>query len=272
MKLLVGLGNPGAKYARHRHNVGFLAADAIMARRGMAAPRKRFGGEAAEGTLGAEKVLVLKPLTFMNESGRAVAEAARFYRIGPGDTYVFHDELDLAPGKVRVKRGGGVAGHNGLRSVAGHVGPDFWRIRIGIGHPGAKHLVHSHVLGNFAKADREWLEPLIDAIAEHAGLLADGDAANFMNRIALAARGEAPSGPPLSQAGPKRAQSARPRPAKAKSAPSQRDLARAAAAPAPGKTRAETAAPPPAAPEPDAPTGGPLAAALKALFGARRRG
>jgi PTH1 family peptidyl-tRNA hydrolase len=184
MKLLVGLGNPGAQYARHRHNVGFRAADAIAARHGLGPWRKRFSGVAADGTIDGERVLVLKPQTYMNDSGRAVGEAARFLKIGPGDIIVLHDELDLAPGKLKVKSGGGNAGHNGLRSITAHLGNDYWRVRIGIGHPGVKELVHHWVLGDFAKADAAWLDPLLDAMAEAAGHLAKGDDARFLSEVA----------------------------------------------------------------------------------------
>src|SRR5687767_3840507 len=161
MKLFVGLGNPGGEYAFHRHNVGFMAVDAIAASHSFPAWRKRFSGVAAEGKLGGETVLLLKPQTYMNESGRSVGEAIRFYKLDLADVIVFHDELDLAPGKIRVKRGGGVAGHNGLRSLTAHVGNDYWRVRIGIGHPGHRDLVTHHVLRDFAKADRDWLKPLL---------------------------------------------------------------------------------------------------------------
>ncbi|MCB1885448.1 MAG: aminoacyl-tRNA hydrolase [Geminicoccaceae bacterium] len=186
MRLLVGLGNPGVKYARHRHNVGFMALDAIKARHRLPPFRQKYRGEFVEGLLGGERVLLLKPLTFMNESGRAVAEAARFHKIPLEDVLVFHDELDLAPGKVRVKRGGGVAGHNGLRSIDACLGSrDFGRVRLGIGHPGHKDRVTPHVLGDFAKADRDWLDPLLDAVAEAAPRLVQGDEAGFMNLVAL---------------------------------------------------------------------------------------
>ncbi len=168
MKLFVGLGNPGAQYALNRHNVGFMAADAIAASHDFPTWRKRFSGLAAEGKLGGESVLLLKPQTYMNESGRSVGEAVRFYKLDLADVIVFHDELDLAPGKVRVKTGGGTAGHNGLRSLTAHIGNDYVRVRIGIGHPGNKALVHNHVLQNFAKADHAWLETLLGAIAEAA--------------------------------------------------------------------------------------------------------
>ncbi|HEU0018312.1 MAG TPA: aminoacyl-tRNA hydrolase, partial [Methyloceanibacter sp.] len=161
MKLFVGLGNPGAEYAFNRHNVGFMAADAIASEHGFPAWRKRFSGLTAEGKLGREQVLLLKPQTYMNESGRSVGEAARFYKLGLDEVIVFHDELDLVPGKVRVKTGGGSAGHNGLRSITAHLGNDYVRVRIGIGHPGSKELVTNWVLQNFVKSDREWLEPLL---------------------------------------------------------------------------------------------------------------
>jgi len=186
MLLLVGLGNPGSRYAGHRHNIGFMAVDEIVRRHGFAPWRKRFQGVTADGTLAGEKIVALKPMTYMNESGRSVGEAMRFFNLEPKDVIVIHDELDLLPGKVRVKEGGGVAGHNGLRSLGAHIGPDFRRVRIGVGHPGVKELVLSHVLRDFSKADRAWVEPLIDAMAEHAPLLAAGKSASFQNKIHLA--------------------------------------------------------------------------------------
>lgn len=189
MRLFVGLGNPGPEHARHRHNVGFMALDAIARRWRAPAWRRRFRGALSELVLGGERVLLLKPLTFMNESGRAVAEAARFYKLPPEHVVVFHDELDLAPGKVRVKLGGGTAGHNGLRSIAACLGsPDFLRVRIGIGHPGHRDRVVRWVLSDFAKSDAEWLKPLLDAIADAAPLLARGDASGFMNAVTVALR------------------------------------------------------------------------------------
>lgn len=185
MILLVGLGNPGEKYARQRHNIGFMAVDEIIRRHSFSPERKRFQGLLSEGTLDGEKALVLKPQTYMNESGRAVQEAMRFYKLGLEDIVVFHDELDLPAGKVRVKTGGGAAGNNGIRSIASHIGPDFRRVRLGIGHPGEKARVSSHVLGDFAKADRTWLEPLLDAMAEAAPLLAEGKDSSFANRVHL---------------------------------------------------------------------------------------
>jgi PTH1 family peptidyl-tRNA hydrolase len=187
MRLAVGLGNPGAEYARHRHNVGFMAADAIASRHRFGPWRRKFRAEIAEGALAGVRVVLLKPLTYMNESGRAVAEAARFFKIAPADVVVLHDELDLAPGKVRVKLGGGVAGHNGLRSIAAWLGtPDFWRVRIGIGHPGDKERVLGHVLGEFHKAELPWVEDMLAAIADAFDLLIKGDDGRFMNKVALA--------------------------------------------------------------------------------------
>ncbi len=194
MKLFVGLGNPGAQYALNRHNVGFMAADAIAAGHDFPTWRKRFSGLAAEGKLGRESVLLLKPLTYMNESGRSVGEAVRFYKLNLADVIVFHDELDLAPGKVRVKTGGGTAGHNGLRSLTAHIGNDYVRVRIGIGHPGNKALVHNHVLQNFAKADHAWLETLLGAIAEAAPDLARGGNDKFQSFVAHAMRTETEAG------------------------------------------------------------------------------
>ena len=191
MKLFVGLGNPGAQYAFHRHNVGFMAVDAIAATHDFPSWRKRFQGVVAEGKLGRETVLLLKPQTFMNESGRSVGEAVRFYKLDPADVIAFHDELDLAPGKVRVKTGGGTAGHNGLKSLTAHIGNDYERVRIGIGHPGNKALVHGYVLHDFAKADHTWLEPLLGAMAEAAPDLAEGANDKFQSFVAHAMQSEA---------------------------------------------------------------------------------
>jgi len=186
MHLFVGLGNPGPKYAANRHNIGFMTVDEIVRRHGFSAWRKRFQGEAAEGALAGEKVLALKPATYMNESGRSVGEAARFFDIDPAQVIVFYDEIDLVEGKLRVKFGGGAAGHNGIRSIIAHLGPHFQRVRLGIGHPGEKGLVHPHVLSDFARADKLWLDPLIDAVAEHAGLLIAGPEGAFQNKVHLA--------------------------------------------------------------------------------------
>ncbi len=184
MLLLAGLGNPGPRYAGNRHNIGFMALDEIVRREGFRPWRRRFQGEFAEGLLGREKVLALKPQTYMNESGRAVGEALRFYKLTPDQVLVIHDELDLAPGKIRVKQGGGHGGHNGLRSIDAHIGRDYWRLRLGIGHPGVKDVVRDYVLKDFAKADGDWLAPLIDAIAREFPRLAAGDAPGFMSRVA----------------------------------------------------------------------------------------
>ncbi len=186
MLLFVGLGNPGAKYAGNRHNVGFMAVEAIAKRHGIAPWRRRFQGVACEGPLGGERVQLLLPGTFMNESGRAVAEATHFYKLALSDVVVFHDELDLPAAKMRVKAGGGIAGHNGLRSITEHIGNDYRRVRIGIGHPGVKELVHGYVLNDFAKSERAWVEALTGAIADNAELLARSEDASFQNKIHLA--------------------------------------------------------------------------------------
>jgi PTH1 family peptidyl-tRNA hydrolase len=186
MLLFVGLGNPGTKYVGNRHNIGFVIVEAIAKRHGIGPWRRRFQGLTAEGSIGGERVLLLLPGTFMNESGRAVAEAMHFYKLGLADVAVFHDELDLPPAKVRVKTGGGVAGHNGLRSITAHVGNDYRRVRIGIGHPGSKELVHPYVLSDFPKAERAWVEALKDIIADNAALLARGQDASFQNKLHLA--------------------------------------------------------------------------------------
>jgi PTH1 family peptidyl-tRNA hydrolase len=183
MKLIVGLGNPGGQYARNRHNIGFLAVDAVAAEHGFAPWRSKFQGLMSEGRLGTEKVLLLKPETFMNLSGDSVRAAMTFYKLVPGDVIVLHDELDLAPGKLKLKTGGGHAGHNGLRSIDAHIGPDFQRLRMGIGHPGDKRFVSNYVLGDFAKADEDWLAPLLAAIAAEAPLLAS-DGGRFLTAVA----------------------------------------------------------------------------------------
>ena len=191
MLLFVGLGNPGERYVGNRHNIGFMAVQAIAKRHDIGPWRRRFQGVAAEGTLGGEKLLLLLPGTYMNESGRAVAEAANFYKLGLGDVVVFHDELDLPPGKLRVKTGGGNAGHNGLRSITAHIGNDYRRVRFGIGHPGDKDLVERYVLQDFAKDERLWVEALCDLAADNVVLLAEGKDSSFQNkvRLAMAAKG-----------------------------------------------------------------------------------
>jgi PTH1 family peptidyl-tRNA hydrolase len=186
MLLFVGLGNPGREYARNRHNIGFMALDAIARRHGFPAPRAKFHGLAREGTIGGERVILLQPQTYMNESGRSVGEAARFHKIGLGDIIVFHDELDLAPAKLRIKIGGGNAGHNGLRSITAHMGNDYKRVRLGIGHPGDKALVHGYVLSDFAKAEEPWVDTICDALADNAAMLVSGDDAGLQNKVHLA--------------------------------------------------------------------------------------
>lgn len=185
MQLFVGLGNPGGKYARNRHNIGFMAVDQIASDHGFGPWRSKFQGQISEGTLGSEKVLLLKPETFMNLSGQSVGEAMRFYKLAPEDITVFHDELDLAPGKLRVKSGGGHAGHNGLRSLHQHIGETYARVRIGIGHPGRKDLVAQYVLRDFAKSDADWLDDLLRGISDGAPHLAKGAKDRFQNAVAL---------------------------------------------------------------------------------------
>ena len=185
MKLMVGLGNPGAKYARNRHNVGFMAVEAIADAHGFGPWRAKFQGVVSEGRLGTEKVVLLKPETYMNNSGQSVGAAMRFYKLEAADVIVLHDEIDLAPGRCRVKDGGGHAGHNGLRSIHQHIGPDYRRVRIGVGHPGDKNKVAGFVLKDFAKADEAWLDDLLRGIADGAPKLAAGDGSGFMNAVAL---------------------------------------------------------------------------------------
>lgn len=196
MQLFVGLGNPGGKYASNRHNIGFMAVDAIAETHGFGPWRRKFQADVAEGRLGNRKILLLKPLTFMNLSGQSVGEAMRYLKLPPEDIWVFHDELDLAPGKLRVKQAGGHAGHNGLRSLHQHVGETYNRVRLGIGHPGHKDRVSGYVLHDFAKADNDWLDPLLAAVGREAGYLAAGDPSRFMNAVALATR---PPGPPAAK-------------------------------------------------------------------------
>lgn len=185
MQLWVGLGNPGAQYVHTRHNIGFMAVDQIAADHGFSPWRAKFQGLLAEGRFGSDRVLLLKPQTFMNLSGQSVGEAMRFHKIDPGAVTVFHDELDLAPGKLRLKQGGGHAGHNGLRSMHQHIGPDYARVRLGIGHPGHKDAVARYVLHDFPKADAGWLDDLLRGIGDGAPALAKGDGARFQNAVAL---------------------------------------------------------------------------------------
>jgi peptidyl-tRNA hydrolase, PTH1 family len=189
MLLFAGLGNPGAQYASNRHNVGFMAADSIARRHDFSPWTKKFHGLVAEGAIGGEKVLLIKPQTFMNLSGQSIGEALRFYKLAPSALTVFYDELDLVAGKVRAKTGGGTGGHNGIKSIDAHIGRDYRRVRIGIGHPGVRELVHGYVLGDFAKADSGWLEPLLDSIADSASYLTKNDDNGFMNRVSLAVQG-----------------------------------------------------------------------------------
>ncbi|MBL3569410.1 aminoacyl-tRNA hydrolase [Rhodovulum sulfidophilum] len=185
MRLFVGLGNPGAQYAGNRHNIGFMAVDRIACDHHFSPWRAKFKGQTAEGRLGPEKVILLKPETYMNLSGDAVQAAVQFYKLTPADVTVFHDELDLAPGKCRLKSGGGHAGHNGLRSIHQHLGPDYQRVRLGIGHPGHKDRVSGYVLSDFAKADRDWLDDLLRGLSDGAADLARGEGAKFLNAVAL---------------------------------------------------------------------------------------
>jgi peptidyl-tRNA hydrolase, PTH1 family len=186
MQLFVGLGNPGTKYARNRHNIGFLAVDQIARRHGFSPWRCRFQGETSEGSFDRERVILLKPTTYMNESGRAVQEAVNFFKLDAGEVTVFQDELELPPAKVRVKVGGGIAGHNGLRSISSHIGNDYRRVRLGIGHPGVKEFVHSYVLADFARDEASWVTALCEAVADNAALLAAGRDSTFQNKVHLA--------------------------------------------------------------------------------------
>jgi PTH1 family peptidyl-tRNA hydrolase len=223
MKLFVGLGNPGAEYARHRHNVGFLVVDAIAARHGFSAWKKKHQALVCEGSIGSQRAVLIKPETYMNDSGRAVGEAARFLKIAIGDIVVFYDEIDLAPGKLKAKVGGGNAGHNGLRSITAHLGNEYARVRIGVGHPGAKHLVSKYVLHDFSKADHVWLDPLIDAIADAAPRVAAGDLERFLTDVARTL------GAPAKQATAEPVASPRPAVAKAKHPAGERAGKRGAA-------------------------------------------
>lgn len=216
MKLFVGLGNPGTKYAQHRHNVGFMAIDKIADRHGADNWRRRFQSETADVRIGGERVLLLKPTTYMNESGQSVGEACRFLKIPDSDVYVFHDEIDLAPGKLKVKTGGGNAGHNGLRSISAHIGNEYPRVRIGVGHPGVKDAVAHYVLHDFHKVEYDWLDPMLDAMAEAAPFLAKGDTSRFLSQVAQALRAqekaqeEAPEPAPAKKPAPPRARASHP--------------------------------------------------------------
>lgn len=206
MLIIAGLGNPGAKYAGNRHNVGFMAVDAIQRRASFSPWSKKFKAEISEGEIGGEKVLLMKPQTFMNLSGESVGEAMRFYKLEPANIIAIYDELDLVPGRTRIKTGGGHGGHNGIKSLDAHCGKEYRRLRIGIGHPGSKERVHNHVLGDFAKSDRVWLEPLMDAIADNAEMLVKGEDSQLMNKLTLAVGGKPePEKPAKPAAAPKQA-------------------------------------------------------------------
>lgn len=195
MLLVVGLGNPGPQYANNRHNIGFMAVDGIVRRHDFGPWRRRFQGQTAEGIVGGGKVIALEPQTYMNLSGQSVGEAMRFFKLTPDRVFVFHDELDLVPGRLRAKKGGGAGGHNGLKSIDEHIGRDYWRIRIGIGHPGHKDLVSGYVLHDFAKADRSWTEPLLDALADAFPLLAAGEPEKYLNKVNLTVNPPPPRAP-----------------------------------------------------------------------------
>ncbi len=216
MKLFVGLGNPGSKYARNRHNIGFMALERIAQDHGFGPWKSKFQAEIAEGRLGGQKVLLVKPQTFMNRSGQSVGEAMRFYKLDSTDVTVFHDELDLAPGKVRVKAGGGHAGHNGLRSIHDHISPAYDRVRLGIGHPGRKEMVSPYVLSDFAKADADWLDDLLRGVSDGATYLADDESGKFMNAVALR------TAPPRSSKQPTKPETPPKAAAEAVSAPDER--------------------------------------------------
>lgn len=196
MRLIVGLGNPGSRYAMNRHNIGFIAVDAVARRYGFAPFRSKFAGALAEGMIGNARIMVLKPETYMNASGDSVGAIARFYKIEPAEIAVIHDDIDLAEGKLKVKRGGGDGGHNGLRSIDAAIGPDYWRVRLGIGHPGMKALVEAYVLQNFLPEEKLWVEPLIAAVTEAMPLLIGNDAPGFMSKVALILKPNKPKAPP----------------------------------------------------------------------------
>ncbi|WP_418135760.1 aminoacyl-tRNA hydrolase [Agrobacterium sp. El2ro-1b] len=202
MKIIAGLGNPGAQYAGNRHNIGFMAVDALQRLPSFAPWSKKFKAEISEGEIGGEKILLMKPLTYMNLSGESVGEAMRFFKLTPADIIAIHDELDLLAGRTRIKIGGGHGGHNGLKSLDAHCGKEYRRLRLGIGHPGDKERVHGHVLGDFAKSDRVWLDPLLDAIADNAAMLVKGEDSQLMNKLALATGSKPEAEKPVKAAKP----------------------------------------------------------------------
>jgi PTH1 family peptidyl-tRNA hydrolase len=202
MKIIAGLGNPGAQYAGNRHNIGFMAVDALQRLPSFSPWARKFKAEISEGEIAGEKVLLMKPLTYMNLSGESVGEAMRFFKLSPGDIIAIHDELDLLAGRTRIKMGGGHGGHNGLKSLDAHCGKEYRRLRLGIGHPGDKERVHGHVLGDFAKADRVWLDPLLDAIADNAAMLVKGEDSQLMNKLALATGSKPEAEKPVKAAKP----------------------------------------------------------------------
>ncbi len=240
MLIIAGLGNPGSQYAGNRHNIGFMAVDAIQRRPGFAPWSKKFKAVISEGELGGEKVLLMKPQTFMNLSGEAVGEAMRFYKLGPENVIAIYDELDLLPGKARIKTGGGHGGHNGVKSLDAHCGKEYRRLRLGIGHPGSKEQVHNHVLGDFAKIDQVWLSPLLDALADNAEMLVKSEDSQLMNKLALAVGGK-----PEDE-----------KPAKSEPKPQQPKPA--------GKSHIHQAR---SSGKPNLPTSGPMAEMLKKMFG-----
>ncbi|MBP2558278.1 PTH1 family peptidyl-tRNA hydrolase [Neorhizobium galegae] len=240
MLIIAGLGNPGSQYAGNRHNIGFMAVDAIQRRPGFSPWAKKFKGLISEGELAGEKVLLIKPQTFMNLSGESVGEAMRFYKLGPENIIAIYDELDLPAAKARIKTGGGHGGHNGVKSLDAHCGREYRRLRLGIGHPGAKELVHNHVLGDFAKVDQTWLSPLLDAIADNAEMLVKGEDSQLMNKLALAVGGK---------------------PDEEKPKPEKKPVAKPA-----GQSHIHQAR---SGGKPNLPTSGPMAEMLKKMFGGK---
>jgi PTH1 family peptidyl-tRNA hydrolase len=225
MRLVAGLGNPGPRYKANRHNVGFMAVEAIARRHEFGAARSRFQALVSDGTIAGQKLSLMQPMTFMNDSGRAVGEAMRFYKLPPEELLVIHDEIDLAAGKLRMKQGGGAAGHNGLRDIDAHVGPDYWRLRIGVGHPGDKRLVHPHVLSDFTADDDGWLKPMLGAIAEAFPALVEGSASRFTTKVALILKPPLPKPPRQAAEGEGEPASGHPEPAsrRAKTIPPEND-------------------------------------------------